>query len=603
MSGDVGQEHAEFGVLIVGGIGKQRPGSTVIAFAAALHGWLFWWNRGKSLSEPPSPALHGAVLSPTLSGDEGPARVTLDLDMPEFTSDGRQGRWLLAESSWAEVSVVPRFVNLVHWIWKVSTCLLVLQFVIPMQRHWRLAKMAEEGDHPPEMGSTDPSTDPAPLYRRLVVVPSYLILMGLAAILSVLVSSVLFAVAIAALLPIPRIDLAVHWIVVKLSSVLGDTYVLAHCPVEFAAMRSQVARDLSWLQDHCDKLAVVGHSQGAAIAHQVLREGGYRPGSLRAFITLGQGIMQMHLLQAMDWNPDVRKRAWQARWLVATGLAAAGLPALGWVVSRLADVTFLSAWPAVMIPIVVGFLLIFLGVVSAIKVLDKKCYDKLPLCIDDPGFVWTDYYTSADPVSNGPFPETPNPAPCPPQTHHSRKICTEVYYAGSPLTDHNSYLRNQDQLLPGLLNALATAAYGDGRNGTAGLPLVAEKDIRDARTRRRKLARFMVVARLLTLPLAVVAWLLISARLLQDPMNHLAHLADSHAQMSHSLVHLITAALITATAYLVFAFIPWKIIEYRNKRHFFHTAERCPSKPLTDEPPGHINKGERSSSLPESVRT
>ena len=58
-------------------------------------------------------------------------------------------------------------------------------------------------------------TDPAPLYRRLVVVPSYLILMGLAAIFSVLASVVLFAVAIAALLPIPRIDLAVHWVVVN----------------------------------------------------------------------------------------------------------------------------------------------------------------------------------------------------------------------------------------------------------------------------------------------------------------------------------------------------------------------------------------------------
>ena len=80
-------------------------------------------------------------LSPALSGDEGPAHVTLDLDRPEFKIDGRQGRWLLAESSWAEMSVVPRFVNLVHWIWKVSTCLLVLQFVIPMRRHWRLAKV------------------------------------------------------------------------------------------------------------------------------------------------------------------------------------------------------------------------------------------------------------------------------------------------------------------------------------------------------------------------------------------------------------------------------------------------------------------------------
>jgi hypothetical protein len=64
-----------------------------------------------------------------------------------------------------------------------------------------------------------------------------------------------------------------------------------------AAMRTQVARDLRWLQGRCEKVAVVGHSQGAAIAHQVLKNGDYRPESLRAFITIGQGISKLHLLQ------------------------------------------------------------------------------------------------------------------------------------------------------------------------------------------------------------------------------------------------------------------------------------------------------------------
>jgi hypothetical protein len=158
-------------------------------------------------------------------------------------------------------------------------------------------------------------------------------------------------------------------------------------------------------------------------------------------------------------------------------------------------------------------------------------------------------------------------------------------------------------LLPGLLNALTAAAYGDGRGEAVGLPLVAKKAIWDASTRRRRLARFMVAARLLTPPLAVVAWVFISARLLQGPMNQLTHLADPHAQMSHSLVHLITAVLITVAAYLVLAFIPWKIIEYLNERHFFGTAKRDPSESATGESPGHINKGARSSSVPESART
>jgi len=583
MAGCAGEVRAEFGVLFVGGIGKQRPGSTVRAFAAALYGWLFWWNRGTSLSAQSSPSLQDAELD----GDEGPAHVTLEVPLG-LKSGARQGSWLLAESSWAEVSALPRFVDLAHWIWKVSTCLLVLQFVIPMHRHWRQPRTATAGK--------------APLYARLGVVLGYLILMGLAAILSVLLSLVLFAVAMAALLPIPRIDLAVRWVVVKLSAVLGDSYVLAHCPVEFAAMRSRVARDLGWLQERCDRVAVVGHSQGAAIAHQVLREGDYRPGNLRAFITLGQGISKLHLLQKMDWDRNVRRAAWRSRWFVAIGLAMAGLPALGWVVSRLANVIVFAAPAVIAISMILaGFLFIFLGVHHAMKAVGDGCDDDLRLCIDEADFLWTDFYASADPVSNGPlisgiaeenctsgicrgFVASPSP-------------CHEVYNGGSLLTDHNSYLRNQDQFLPGLLNALVTAAYCDGCNNTADRPLVTRDDLDQASQRRRWLVRWLVAARVLMVGVAVLAWFRGPARILQRPMNQLTHLADPHAQMSHGLVRLAAVALITAAVYLAVAIIPRRIMEYRNLQRFFRTAVRYGSGPVTSEPAGDVTKDKLSSSL------
>lgn len=72
---------AEFGVLFVGGIGKERPGSALSAFAAALYGWLFRWNRGASLSAKPSPALQDAVLSPAAGDDGDPAHVTLEVPL------------------------------------------------------------------------------------------------------------------------------------------------------------------------------------------------------------------------------------------------------------------------------------------------------------------------------------------------------------------------------------------------------------------------------------------------------------------------------------------------------------------------------------------
>src|SRR5258708_7478656 len=118
-----------------------------------------------------------------------------------------------------------------------------------MRRHWRAAKL-----------------DTGPSRRRLAdraLAGVYLVLMGMAAMLSVLLAALLLAVAGAAYLPIPRIDKAVRWIVVHISAMLGDSYMLAHCPVQFAAMRTHVASDLAWLQNHCKRVAALAHSQEA----------------------------------------------------------------------------------------------------------------------------------------------------------------------------------------------------------------------------------------------------------------------------------------------------------------------------------------------------
>ena len=587
----VEDNRVEFGVLFVGGIGKERPGSAVSAFAAALYGWLFRWNGGTSLSEKPSPALHGAVLSPAAGDDGDPAHVTLDVPL-RLKKGTREGNWLLAESSWADVSALPRFVDLAHWIWKVSTCLLVLQFVIPMRRHW-----LQSAPHGPT---------PLPLYRRVAVVLGYLALMGAAAVLSVLLSLVLFAVAVTALLPIPRIDRAVRWVMVKLSAVLGDSYVLAHCPVAFAAMRTRVARDLEWLQDRCTTVAVVGHSQGAAIAHQVLQERGDHPGNLRAFITLGQGISKLHLLQEMDWDPDVRQAALRSRWLVAIGLGTAGLPAFGWVTSRLTAAMLLPAQPLIIIAIILaGFALIFWGVHHAMKAVGKRCDNNLSLCIDRTDFVWTDFYASADPVSNGPLISMADGEQCKAKTCRgtvaSPSPCNEVYNGSSLLTDHNSYLRNQDQFLPALLNALTTAAYHHDCDDTSDWQLVCGDYLDQAKERRRRLAGVLVTTRVLMAGVVVLAWLYSPVGSFQVPMNQLAHLAHPHMHMGHGLVRLVTVAIITAASYLLLEVIPCQIIEHWNIQRFFQAAGPYSYESVTGESAGDATQDKLTSLPPESA--
>ncbi|HLY66001.1 MAG TPA: hypothetical protein VKU60_10750, partial [Chloroflexota bacterium] len=261
--------------------------------------------------------LSEVVLSETSGEDGPPARLTLSACLHLADDDVRPARWLLAESSWADVFTTPRFLGIARWIWKVSTCMLVMQFFIPMRRHWRNGSQ--------------------------LIAAVYLLLMGAASILSTLFSVLLLALALAAYLPIPRIDKAVRWVVVSISAVLGDTYMLAHCPVQFAAMRSRVTRDLGWLQEHCDKVAIIAHSQGSAIIHRVLEEGTYRrDGSLKALITLGQSITKFDMLERMDWEMCERTAARQIRWLVTLGMICAGLPAFSFVASRWVGVSALK---------------------------------------------------------------------------------------------------------------------------------------------------------------------------------------------------------------------------------------------------------------------
>jgi hypothetical protein len=573
-------DRAEFGVLFVSGIAHQRPGSAVAALSAALYGWLFRWNCRTTVCPKSSPALSHAVLSPGAGPDDGPARLSLAVSLP--LSSGRQdARWLIAESSWPSLFDAPRFLDLARWIWKVSTCLLVLQFVIPVRRNIYQARSNPDGLAMP---------------GRLAHAAAALccaLLMCAAAMLSILLSIFLFALAVAAKLPIPRIELAVRWVVVKISSVLGDSYVLAHCPVQFAAMRTKVARDLRWLQERCGKVAIVAHSQGAAIAHQVLKDGDYHTeddcpsGTLRSFITLGQGIAKMHLLQRMDWDPRVHRAAWWSRLLVTTGMACAGFPAFAVLASRR------IRWPVLLVPaaapwsivlIISGLAVIAAGVIFATRAVRTEVEQDVRLPAACSQFSWIDYYAGADPVSNGPLMTQPavncecgtEPAPC-----------NEITNFQSLLADHNGYLRNQDELLSRLLNDLVAAACGDRRTGSPPPMLVSAGALTAASQSRRRRTAWLVGARVVTAVLGVAQFFYLPTRSLDDPVNQLVRMIIPHVRMGDDLVRLTVVLIFMALVYAA-VLILWRIADRRAMTRFLgttpHSGTPADQLPQTPEP-------------------
>jgi hypothetical protein len=563
MDGPVSGKQAEFGVLFVEGIGGQRPGSAVASLGAALFRWLLRWNRAECLTSQEAPVLGKTLLCAGESGSAEPAYLMLEVPL-RLSGGDRSARWLLAESSWADAHAPLRFLELGLWIWKVSTCLLVLQFVIPMRRHWRRHKC-----------------DGVAWWRRpgsAVVSLCYLALMAVGAMSSVLLALVLLGLAAAALLPIPRIDGAVKWAVVRLSAILGDSYLLAHCPVQLAAMRSKVADDLRWLQGRCDVVAVVAHSQGAALAHQVLSGAGPASG-VRAFITFGQGISKLHLLQRMDWERFGRRAARRSRSFVVTGLLLAGLPAVGWLAGRLGiqGMRVLDAGGLYPLLIVVGFGSLVSGVWQAVHANARAVDGSLALPSTVRHLAWSDYYASADPVSNGRIdPEqaaaSKDRGPRHP-VHGLPRRCREVYNHGSLITDHNSYLRNQDQFLPWLLNDLVAAAYGHNRSRPHPR-LVREKDIKKVTRRRRWLIDWLIFVRVLTLAAGVALWHATAGTSLASPLNQAMHMAGPHISVGNLAARLAGVILAMIGAYLIAGVIPWRIMENRVCQDFFENAMR-----------------------------
>jgi hypothetical protein len=581
MSGPIGEDCSEFGVLFVAGFGEQRPGTAIASFAGSLYRWLFRWNARPQGWQGSPPALSHTTLSRVVSADYGPAHATLTVPLGLSTGE-REARWLLAESSWADLFTPPQFLGVARWIWKVSTCLLVLQFVIPMRRHWHRARRPDKSRH-----------------RRLAdraVAVCYLPLMAVAAMASVLLSLLLLALAMVEKLPIPRIDEAVRWIAVKISAVLGDSYMLAHCPVQFSAMRTQVARDLRWLQDRCEKVAVVAHSQGAAIAHQVLKDGSDHLGNVRAFVTVGQGISKLHLLWRMDWDPHAYRAAWWSRVLVTTGMVFAGLPAVGLLAAHWSTATIVKSLVtlpvAVLLPCV-GFATIAIGVRQAMHAV---CGDiEQDMALPEAGFWWSDYYASADPVSNGPLTTGPDHIPGHGQPRTLPGSCNQVYNSASILFDHNRYLRNQDQLLSRLINDLAAAAYGDSLSGPK---VVRDDDLITVGRRRHRLILLLIGARVVSVGLAAGLWSANLGPLLKGPMDRLVSLFAPHTRMGDGFARFLAATLITAVIYMT-AVIAWRIRERYVIRHFFHTAKRAGDvgQQSPREPAGYEVKKEVSAPL------
>jgi hypothetical protein len=426
------------GVLFVHGIGQQLQGETLVRFADPLSRWFSRWLTRDASVEPeigraPTDARVSLAASKLAPGSDAPATSRLALDPAPEEGMGAPSDWLLAESWWAETFRPPKTSELLVWLLLVLPYMLIEQFYVPLRRSIRLRRKGVDG-----------------VVFTCLRVAAFSCLFVAALPVAALGVIPIVILLVPLLIPIPRVQAAAKTAAVKLANTVGDSFVLVSSSVQYDAMVSQVAADLAWLSMRTRKVAIVAHSQGAAVAYEALTRYGC-PNGVRLIITVGQGLGKLMRMRALT-----RFRS-TARFSVAwAGLVGFFLVAI--TVPQLAFTIWKNPTHEAAVWVVFGIGLFLAGaILAAYQVFWHKQLNVEPVVVRnerDEVVPWIDYYASADPVPNGPLftralVEHPN------RIHE-----IEVWNRASVLTDHTSYVLSEDDFLSCLAQHLCRLDAG-----------------------------------------------------------------------------------------------------------------------------------------------
>jgi hypothetical protein len=278
---------------------------------------------------------------------------------------------------------------------------------------------------------------------------------GLSLLLSVPAALATWAiVAVLSVLAIVPIEAVRSWLsryLLFVTGWLGDAFIYTHRPLEASGAVDKVKRDLQWLDDRCDCIAVVAHSQGAAIAFDALKRSPLP--NVDLFMTVGQGLEKLSGLRPSAsgaGTPVVARR---------TNLSIAGV-FLGALLS-----VWVTPWMAIQQGAWMVLLMQTFGVISLLNLVfaawlgDTGTFQVHGLS-NRKKIRWIDYYASADLVPNGPLLATEF------GESSERVQSTEVFNYRSVLRDHTTYWDN-----PSLV---ASAVYELDKISKTGLAQVRE---------------------------------------------------------------------------------------------------------------------------------
>jgi hypothetical protein len=406
---------ARLGLVFVHGIGNQRKGETLLGFGEPLVRWIRGWMKELDLEfdrwqhwgawpaeknayrELEYAHLSDARVRETEGG--APAHATLTLPLLDE-------KWLLTEAWWADEVYAPPIRRLVLWLAAVAP-MLVLTHLSRMFM-WRTRAVRNIG----------------PLAMIPAWIAGFVATSLLATVFALGLQAAVLVMGLLALVPVGRLRAGVRGVLLSIATTLGDSLSFTDNPIARAALVSQVSRAIQFASERCETVAVIAHSQGAAIAHRSLQE--RAPDNVRLLVTLGAGVNKLGTLHSRG-----RRRA------LFEGLTWAMCLAPLFVLYVFSFTPFQSSFDLyVLLFILMAYLTAWLDPLFTSRRVDLLSLKPIE---------WIDFYSRQDPVSNGPMTLTET------DVVDSR----EINNFDSILGDHTAYWKNRDEFIPSLMQSLA----------------------------------------------------------------------------------------------------------------------------------------------------
>lgn len=506
----------DLGVLLVHGIGNHKQGETLNEFAAPIVKWIDRWLVRDERVEHLTGQLVRRVLTKDFVGEAKFTRGTLrppdlPLDTPAHARAAislardrgpkTEQSWLFAESWWSPQTLTPRVSPFLLWLITRGPWLMLLHLSQSFGLDYK-ALLTEMQQNQPATYSVEVS-QVWKSFKFFAVTVVWLTI-------SLLLIALWCVVSLIALVPIGYVRQRVYALLLAVTGVVGDSYVLINDPIQRVAFANSARRGLAWLSAQgCRKLAVVAHSQGAAVARDVLLENGAQQVDL--FVTLGPGIAKLDALAERE-RMEPQSFMWSGAAAPLTVLALASFVRL-----QVVGESGFALWG---FPALVGILAIaaiFLSwhyVGESLERLKPGWPEAALMRGYQPRMRWRDFYASHDPVSNGSLSATI-------AANMPWIVSRKVMVLASRLGDHTAYWTSRADFVPRVVAALEFCA-GTGLFATR----LGVRRLRRARRIHRRWVRCLWLTRwvgvaALVMPVFAFDRVLAVARTVHDGLEHL----------------------------------------------------------------------------------